>query len=38
MSHCNRLLESLYYVFKGHAYLTVYLLCFRDLLSDVDTV
>ena len=35
---CHRILERLYYAFKGKAYVTVNLLCFMDLLSGVDTV
>ena len=37
---CNTMDSQLnfYYVFKVKAYLTVYFLCLRDLLSDVDTV
>ena len=35
---CHSLVGSLYYVFKEKAYLRVYCLCFRDLLSDVDII
>ena len=36
---CHSRVLGLYYVFrKGKAYLTMNFLCFRDLLSDVDTV